>query len=142
MCVLTGVTKTDLHESHGSPLKGKRIELAVSAKGDTHSSRWASSVDVVADCRNWISGQLAGSGGIKAKHDGRNFHLLDAVPTRYTEEFVRAFVDLIVAALQTDQKSCIHRTCCRCTLFCQKDDIARSLVHTGLLFCLQFLVQR
>ena len=112
--VLTGVTKTNLHERHDPPLKGKRIELAVRAKGDAPASRGADSVDVVANCHNWISGQLAGSGGIKAKHDGRNFHLLDAVPTRYTEEFVRTFVDLIVAALQTDQKSC------RCTLSCKK----------------------
>ena len=112
--VLTGVRKIDLHKGDDPPLKGKRIDLAVSAKGDTRSSRWASSVDVVADCRNWISGQLAGSGGIETKHDGRNFHLLDAVSTRYTENFVRTFVDLIVATFQTDHKSC------KCTLSCNK----------------------
>ena len=112
--VLPGVTKAYLHERHDPPLKGKRIELAVWSKADILSSRGTGSVDVVADCHNFIGGHLAGSGGIKAYHDGRNFHLLDAVPTRYTEEFVRTFVDLVVAALQTDQKSC------RCTLSCKK----------------------
>ena len=82
--VLTGVRKIDLHKGDDPPLKGKRIDLAVSAKGDTRSSRWARSVDVVADCCNWISGQLAGSGGIETKHDGRNFHLLDAVHLCFT----------------------------------------------------------
>ena len=53
--VLTSVTKTDLHERHDPPLKGKRIELAVRAKGDTLASRGADSVDVVANCHNWIS---------------------------------------------------------------------------------------
>ena len=120
LVVRTGANKTNLHERHLPPIKNRRIELKVRAAGDASSCRGFVSADVVVDCRKLISTHLAGSGSIKPKHDGRNLHLLDTVLTCYTEAFGTTLVEVIVAALQTDQTSSIAATPCRCILFCQQ----------------------
>ena len=123
-------SKTCVRHAHGLLLEGRRVEIAVCAYHEVRKKAETHEIDFATDCRFMFYEHLVDTAGCSARHDGRNWKLLNAALTCFAPAFASAFVGLVVAALTSD------RSVSRCIFHC-KHGRHRSVATA---FCFAFLL--
>lgn len=127
--VFIGPSKTCVRHAHGLLLEGRRVEITVCAYHEVPKKAETHEIDFATDCSFMFYEHLVDMAGCSARHDGRNWQLLNAALTCYAPAFAFEFVELVVTALTSD------RSVLRCIFHC-KHGRHRSVATA---FCFTFL---